>query len=70
MNKLAKTMTYNELKKINDKGEVDKSYVGYDIYKSGDDYIGTIIKVGSERIVIDTSGTYRHKGKKVSEVAI
>ena len=70
MNKLAKTMTYNELKKINDKGEVDISYVGYDIYKKGDDYMGTIIRVSSERIVIDTSGAYRHRDKKVSGVAI
>lgn len=72
MNKTAKTMTYAELKKINDRGEVDNQYVGFDIYKNGDSYMGTIIRISSERIVVDTSGCYRHKDtkKNVAGVAI
>jgi hypothetical protein len=67
MSNLAKTITWDELVKINENEGIDKSYVGYDIYKDNNVYVGRIIKVSSDKIIVDTT---RYKNNKVSGVAI
>ncbi len=62
MDKEAKIMKYSELTEINDRGEVDTSYLGYDVYRRGS-YCGTITRVTKDAIIVDCSGAYSHSGK-------
>ena len=54
MNKLKKTIDWDEFQEINDRKEVDKSFVGYKIYK-GTEYLGVVAKVSSDKIIVNTS---------------
>ena len=59
MNTKERTMYYKELTTLNDKGGIDTNYLGYDIYRKGQ-YYGTISRVTSSTITIDSSGAYAH----------
>ena len=54
MNTELKRMNYSELEELNEKGEVGKEFLHYDIYKNAM-YLGTIIKIDNDVIIIDTS---------------
>lgn len=53
MNKELKRMNYSELESLNEKGEVSRRFLHYDIYKNSK-YLGTIIKIDNDTIVIET----------------
>lgn len=64
MNKELKRMNYSELVSLNEKGEINRHFLHYDIYKNSK-YLGTIIKVDNDTIVIET-GKEKKTNKKMA----
>ena len=65
MNKELKQMNYSELVELNEKGEVDRHFLHYEIYKNSK-YLGTIIKIDNRRIIIETGEKKTDNKKKVA----
>ena len=69
MDKELKRMNYSELEELNEKGEVGKNFLHYDIYKNSM-YLGTIIKIDNDAIIIDTGKKRNNRPVKKNKMAV